>query len=229
MKDIIYTSMVLVMAIMLPFELFADPESYECGGTVTNIYTSPDISVSICHAPYTKFDLKNLINWQPCIDAIIYTTARNGVSTIHTDCSPDTYSEFKVSTNNLFVKHYYEAYPGFESKPLVVEEFITKTQKSTYTLSANLTHITKTQFESSLSQLEAELRKPFDGKTYFSAVYGAFSNILAYSTQEPEYALKVLAEYEKRGIFDGEVSEILSATIGYANLIQKTVQGNIRE
>ena len=221
--------MALVMAIMLPFTADADTEAFECGGAVTNIYASPDVSVSICHAPHTKFDLSNLSKWQCCIDAIIYITTKDGVNAIHTDCVPDANNEFKVSANSLFVKHYYEMHPSFESKPLVVEEFFIKTQKSKYVLVANLPRITKAKLESSLSQVESELHKQYDGKTYFTAVYGAFNNVLAYSAQDPEYSLNVLAEYEKRGIFDGEVSETLSTTIGYVNLIQKTNQRHVGE
>lgn len=228
-KNITYTFMSLVVAGILPFAALADSEDFECGGTITNLHTSPDVTVSICHAPYTKFDISNLSNWQACIDSIIYITAKDGMNTVHTDCTPDTYNEFKVSANSLFVKHYYETYPDFEGKPLVVEEFFIRTHKSKYTLVAKLPHITKNQLESSLYQLESELSKPFDGKTYFTAVYGAFNNLLAYSAQDPEYSHNVLAEYEKRGIFEGEVSETLSATIGYVNLIQITKQSNVRE
>ena len=61
----------------------------------------------------------------------------------------------------------------------------------------------------------------FDGKTYFTSIYGGFFKLRDYAVSDPDFVLSILNKYKKKGVFDGEVAETLSNVIDEVELIAK--------
>jgi len=193
---------------------------FDCNGFSTVIYTDNNTAVAVCHSLHMKIKRTLLAQWQDCTDATIYIrNKKTNKSKMHADCIPITHKQFKVNRNNLLIKHYHNEHPGFELKPLLIENYNIINKSKTYTLIAKLKKYTKEEILRTISILDEELKKPFNGSTYFKNVYNGFFMLRNYALTEPQFALKKLNEYNNNDIFSGEVSEVLSDVVREAQLI----------
>lgn len=203
---------------------FAEPD-FECYGFSTVIYKNNDLAIAVCHSQHMKVKRSLLKQWQGCSDAMIYIRNKKiNKSELHTDCSPITYKEFKVIDNHLLIKHYHTEYPGFEIKPLLVENHNLIKNTKTHTLVVKLPTYTKKEIQLAIYNISKIVSKPFDGNTYFDAVYGGFFMLRGYTQTDPKFALKKLREYNNSDLFSGEVSEVLSDVVDEAELISLAVK-----
>jgi len=212
-------SIILLFNIATPSILYANPQ-FECNGYSTIIYKNNEVAVAVCHSLHMKVKRSLLSQWQDCTDAMIFIrNIKTHSSQIHTDCTPITHKQFKINKNTLSIKHYYNEFPGFELKPLLVEKYniIEKTKK--HTLIVKLPKYTKNEVLEAISKIDKEVLKPFNGNTYFDNVYNGFFMLRAYAHIDPKFALNKLKEYEKSNLFSGEVSEVLSDVVVEAELI----------
>ena len=202
-------------------------QNFECNGFSTVIYTDKENSVAVCHSQHMKIKRLLLGQWQDCTDAMIYIRNKKTTkSQMHTDCNPISHKQFKIDKNNLLIKHYHNQHPGFELKPLLVENYNIINKSKTYTLIEKLKTYTKEEVLSAITKLDKEVKKPFNGNTYFENVYNGFFMLRNYALSEPQFALKKLNEYNNSNMFSGEVSEVLSDVVREAQLISLTIDAN---
>lgn len=217
---------IAVIFFMLQFantsQVLASEPVAECFGDSTVLYSNNDVTLSICHAPYTKIDRSLLGQWQDCDDAIVYLRDKaHGTTKEHVDCSPTTRKQFMVRGHTFMLRHFYTEYPGFESKPLVVETFDIHNKEKKYEIVAKLKTYNKKDIENAVAKIDSTITKPFDGKTYFTSIYGGFFKLRDYAVSDPDFVLSILNKYKKKGVFDGEVAETLSNVIDEVELIAK--------
>lgn len=199
--------------------------SFECGGISTSVYKKENKNVAVCHGPHTKIQTSLLPQWQDCVDAIIYIQDMHTKKSLEfADCSPMSLKQFKVSGDVFMLRHYYDVYPGDDLKPLLVEKYNVLTQEASYDIEANLPKYDKSAADKAAALIEKTVKQPFDGRTYFKAIYGSFYKLRDYAIVDPKYVLNILNDFQKRGLFDGAVSERLSSVIDEVELISKAKQ-----
>jgi hypothetical protein len=199
----------------------ASADEVTCGGLSTLLYANDKIALTICHGSYTKIDRTRLGQWQDCDDAMIHNRDKtSGKTTQYADCLPGARKQFRISGDTFMLRHFYATYPGrFESKPLLVEALNLATNKKTYEFEIRFPACTRKDIEDAAKQIDSTIAKPFDGKTYFTSVYGGFYKLRDCAKSNPQFVRSVLHKYETSGLFDGEVAETLSSVINEVELI----------
>lgn len=211
----------LVAAILFAIHSVASAAEVTCGGLSTLLYANDKIALTICHGPYTKIDRTRLEQWQDCDDAMIHIRDKtNGKTAQYADCLPGARKQFRISGDTFMLRNFYATYPGrFDSEPLLVEVLNLATNKKTYEFEKQFPACARKDIDEAAKQIDSTTAKPFDGKTYFTSVYGGFYKLRDCAKSNPQLVRSVLLKYERSGLFDGEVAETLSSVINEVELI----------
>lgn len=213
------TFAVFIMCIVFLKISFAET-NFNCNGLSTVIYSNNNTAVAVCHSLQMKIKRASLAQWQDCTDAMIYIrNKKTNKSDMLTDCIPISHKKFKINKNSVLIMHYYNEYPGFELKPLLIENHNIINNSKTFTLIAKLKKHTKEEILKAISLLDDEVKKPFNGSTYFKNVYNGFFMLRNHALSDPQFALNKLNKYNNSNEFSGEVSEVLSDVVREAKLI----------
>lgn len=203
----------------------ASGSGVSCGGYNTVLYSNDELALSICQGQAQRFSRSDLAHWQDCADAmILIRDKKHGTTTEYMDCTPTGRVQFMIRSNRFRVRHFYTEYPGFEMKPLLVESFNLGNHTKTYQFIKRFVGCNKGDVEAAKRQIDSAVAKPFDGKTYFPAVYGGFYKLRDCSVTKPGVVLQILQRYEDEGRFDGEVAETLDEVMDEADAISRAVQ-----
>lgn len=193
-----------------------------CGGYNTVLYSDAATALTICHGQDASFSRSNLERWQDCGDAmILIRDKQSGATRTYADCTPMKPVQFRVDGNRFLIRHFYTQYPGFEAKPLLVESLDLADHSRTYRFQTHFAHCTEDEVDAARQRIDSAVSKPFDGRTYFAAVYGGFYTLRDCSASRPKRVLSILREYRERDLFDGEVAETLSEVTDEAALIAR--------
>jgi len=196
-----------------------------CNGYATILYDNDKTALSICHGPYTKIDRKRLDQWQACDDAIIQIKDKeSGKKHQYADCLSDAGKEFRVDGNVFMLRHFLMTYPEFESQPLLVESLDLMTNKKTYRFEKQFPVCTKKDISDAANQIDSVTVKPFEGKTYFNAVYSNLYTLRDCAKSNPELVISILRRYRTGNYFDGEVEETLNSVVDEVELIGAATQ-----
>lgn len=198
-----------------------DKESeFACQGYNTIIHSTKTKLIAVCHGAYADFNRKEIGQWQDCYDSVIYTKdKKTSKNTVIADCSPTRYIQLRVHGGALDIKYYYDPYSSDEQKPFVLKSYDVSYSSSAYKILADLGRPTRKEVGKTVQLMNTEINKPFDGRTYFNAIYSGFDMIRAFAQVDPDFSMKVLNSYIERQVFYGEVSERLSQTIDDVQLI----------
>lgn len=194
-------------------------EPFRCGGENTRIYTGSDIAVSVCHGSHVHIDDAKLDQWQECGDSIIYLRDNSDGSTVEiTDCMY-VGKQFRVNGDKLLLRHFMTGYPGNDSTPFLVETLNLKTKSKSFQFEYEFPECSWSDVGKARQKINAETAKPFNGETYFRAIYGGMYDLRNCAKSQPGYALANLIRLDEWQRFDGEVSETLSIIISEVELI----------
>lgn len=216
----------IIMISIGVYPIFASGSEDECFGIKTPIINKGPLTLVICHAPYTKIEKTRLAEWQNCDDAIFMLVEKipgNDRWTKLAECEVTMNRQFKVKKDTFFLLHYFMQYPGFNEIPMLVETYNIRTKARLFKITGKLESIQKPDVDKAIQAIDAEIKKPFDGNTYFDSVYGGFFKLRRYALRDPDFSLSILKKYEESGKFDGEVSETLSGIVSEVELISKAV------
>jgi hypothetical protein len=217
----------LCLALFLSSGSFAAPPEAKCHGNTTRLYSNQNLDLSICHGDYVQINLAKLDQWQDCVDSMLFLTdKKTKIVSMLADCLPTKAEQFKVSKDSLLLRHFYVEYPGFSEKPLLIENTNLVTLTKQYSLLRKFPACQKSEVDQAIRQIEATRAKPFDGNTYFSAIYGSFYKLRDCANSFPTEILATLTEYSRKSVFDGEVSETLDGVIDEVRLIASAKRQN---
>lgn len=196
-----------------------------CGGYNTVLYSDATTALTICHGRDSRFSRSALGRWQDCGDAVIsIRDKREGATRKYADCTPMKPVQFKVDGKRFLVRYFYTRYPGFETRPLLVESLDLAHRAKTYRLQAHFASCTEGAVAAARQRIDSAVSKPFDGRTYFAAVYGGFYKLRDCSASQPKPVLAILRAYRDKGVFDGEVAETLDEVTDEVELIARAVR-----
>lgn len=212
-------SLILLLASLLASASALANDPFTCGGESTPIYSDPDITVSVCHGANVHMDDAKSGEWQACVDSAIYQhSRRNGSNVEITDCG-FTGKQFKVDGDHLLLRHFLTEYPGDESRPFLIEDINIKAGTKGFQYEREFPRCGLSDVEDAVDRIEAEMKRPFNGETYFREVYGGLYALRDCAKSLPGLALAHLREYAKREVFDGEVAETLDAITSEVEVI----------
>ena len=195
----------------------------KCGGISTTLYSSNDLSLSICHGPYTKIYLSQLHQWQNCDDALIQiSNKKQGKTTIHTDCGVAK-KQFMLRNNEFMLRHFYSGYPNFEEKPLLIETLNLADSTVKYKFSKTFPVCSKKDINNAIQQIDLTKAKPFDGNTFFTSIYGGFYILRDCAATDSKLVYAALRKYQESMVFDGEAAETLNTVISEVEIIAKAI------
>lgn len=140
------------------------------------------------------------------------------------DCTPTGTMQFMVRGDRFLVRHFYRRYPGFDMKPLLVESFNLVTYKKNYRFIKRFVGCDRSEVEAAKHRIDSAVAKPFDGRTYFPAVYGGLYSLRDCAATKVDRVLPILRQYENDGAFDGEVAETLDEAMDEVKLISRAAQ-----
>lgn len=208
----------------VPTTALAAQDDTVCGGTRTPIYSSKDMALVVCHAPYTKVSRSQLDRWQDCDDAMIQVTdKKTDRTTTYVDCAVAGRKQFMLRGNVLLLRHFLTEYPSFDMKPMLVERLDLVTRERKYEFTRKIPSVCKTEVGEAIRKIDSAKSKP-DDKSYFTLVYGGFFQLRDCAAAEPGPVLAALRKYQDSGVFDGEVAETLSTVIDEAELISQAAR-----
>ena len=199
-------------------------ENFQCSAESTLLYSDNSSEVAMCHGSYLTIDTQRLSTWQDFVDASIYIQdKKSGAAHEYIDCGALHEKQFRVEDSHLSIRHFFTTYSGSETLPPLIETLDLKTQAKTFRFENDFQKCDQTSINKAVHKIDAETAKPFNGATYFSAVYGGFYELRNCSFSEPEKVLSILQKYDTSDSFDGEVSETLSEVISEVELIRQAV------
>lgn len=202
----------------------ASADNFKCGGFNTVLYSNKARAITICHGPHTKIIRSKLNKWNNCFDAtILLRNKTTGKNSVVTDCYPQNQKQFSVQGGTLRVRHFYTEYPGFDSKPLVIETLDAKKNRRHYKLERKFKKCTTADIDAQNRLIQQTVSKPFDGSTFFKSVYGAFFKLRDCSFSYPDKVINILNSYWEIDRVDGEVAETLGTVVDEAKIIKKAV------
>ena len=217
---------ILKISILLSLSFFVIPNALVagidavCSGENTIIYSNKDMTLTICHAPYTKISQTQLDQWQDCDDAIIrISNKKKGKTTEYIDCGLSSNIQFMLRGDTFMLRHYFTEYPGFEMKPMLIESLDLASNKNTYEFITEFPTCSKKEIGQTIQVIDSTIAAPFDGKTYFKSIYSSFFRLRDCAKDDYGYVLSVLRKYQESGAFDGEVAETLVSVIDEVELI----------
>lgn len=209
---------------VIPNALVAEIDA-TCGGESTIIYSSKDTDLTICHAPYTKIEQAQLNQWQYCEDALIQISdKKQSKTTNYMDCELRSNIQFMLQGNVLKLRHHFTEYPGFEMKPFLIENYKIASNKKTYEFVEKLPACNEKEIDETVKKIDSTIAAPFDGKTYFKSIYSNLFKLRDCAISKPDFVLATLEDYQKNGVFDGEVAETLVSVIDEVKLISKATK-----
>lgn len=198
--------------------LFAADDT--CNGYSTILYTDDKTVLTICHGPYTKIDRKGLENWQGCDDGFfLMRDKENGTTRQYADCLSDAGKQFRIHNGDFMLRHFEDSYPGFEPEPLLIEIHNLKTHKVSYEFERQFPACTGKDIDDAAEQVNSTLAQPFDGKTYFTSLYGGLYRLRDCAKSDPQRVLSLLHNLQKSSLFDGETAETLNSVTSDVELI----------
>jgi hypothetical protein len=193
-----------------------------CGGISTTLYSSNDLTLSICHGPYTAINRSKLHQWQNCDDAMVLISDKKQRKTsIYADCGFASKKQFMLRNNAFMLRHFYSGYPNFEEKPLLIETLNLVANTKKYELLRTFPVCRKKDINNAIQQIDSTRAKPFDDKTFFTSIYGGFYKLRDCAATDSKLVYTSLRKYQENKVFDGEVAETLSMVISEVELIAK--------
>ncbi len=192
-----------------------------CGGYSTVLYSGDEIVLTICHGPDSKITRSKSDQWQYCDDAMIQIRNKKDGKTIkYADCRPGITKQIMVHGDTLMLRHFYVDFSNeFEAKPLLIEAMNLRTNEKNYEFEKRFPICSRQDINDAIMQINSSTEKPFDGKTYFTAVYGGFYKLRDCAKSQFGMVLSILNKYQESNLFDGEVSEVLDEVVEEVEII----------
>ena len=200
-------------------------QEHACGGYTTLLYANDSLALSLCHAPYTKIDRTGLRQWQDCDDAMLQLAdKKSGKTSVYYDCGVPSRKQFRLEGDSLMLRHFYTDAADFELHPLMVESHNLLTQKKHYVFVKQFAKCTVQDIQAAHQQVEMEINKPFDGRTYFTHVYGGLLKLRDCAASDSAQVLAAFKQLQQQGQFDGEVAETYSILLDEVELIGTAIR-----
>src|SRR4030066_1528046 len=221
MKKVKLAKLSIIFIVLATQNTLAIGAEAKCGGISTTLYSSNDLSLSICHGPYTKINLSQLHQWHHCDDAIIQiSNKKQGKTTIYTDCGVAK-KQFMLRKNSFMLRHYYSGFPNFKEKPLLIETLNLEENTVKYKLLKTFPVCSKKDINNAIQQIDLTKSMPFDGNTFFTTIYGGFYILRDCAASDSKLVYAALRKYQESMIFDGEAAETLNTVISEVEIIAK--------
>lgn len=210
----------VIGAILLILAPLASSTDASCDGYTTSLYANEKTVLTICHGPYTKIDKRRVEQWQSCDDAVLHIKNKKSGHTIqYADCLSESGKQFRVQGDVFMLRHFQTTYPGFETEPLLIESLDLRTNKKVYKFEKQFLFCSRKDVDAAVQQVDSTTAKPFDGKMYFSSVYGGFYKLRDCAKNNPSLVLSILRRYQMSDYFDGEVAETLNSVTEEVEII----------